>query len=437
MLTSASRFCDVVGMTRREFAMDERLKLLDDLRIDGRDDYKLAGLAWPYKLTITLVVVVACGAWWAWAKPHTVQVNAATAVAAPLRDTRTPNPSSPSEFDASGYVVARRQATVSAKTTGRLIEMGIEEGQRVTEGEIIARLDDSSLSAAVRHARALQALAEAELTAAQVARENARPTFERNAQQFGQGIISEQVYDDAKASFQGLEASVAVRERAVAVAEANVALAERNYEDTFVRAPFDGIVSVKAAQAGEIVSPVSGGGGFTRTGIGTIVDMSSLEVEVDVSESFINRVRPSQPARVRLNAYPDWEIPAHVIAIVPTADRARATVKVRVGFSGIDERVLPDMGARVSFLSASPAEGSDSGRSGRAGVLVPVDAVIAGEGDGIVFVIEDGTIKRRTVQLGPRTNEGQLVLRGLMPGARVVLGDLAQRSDGEKVRVSD
>ena len=255
-------------------------------------------------------------------------------------------------LDASGYVVARRQATVSAKITGKVVAVLIEEGQRVEAGEVIARLDDANARAQVAQATAQVEQQRAMLTAAHVAFANAGPTFERNHAQFAAAFISAQLFDEAKASYDAAQANLYVATRALGVAEASLAVMQRNLDDTVVRAPFAGIVTVKAAQEGEMVSPVSAGGGFTRTGIGTIVDMDSLEVEVDVSESFISRVETDQPVVITLNAYPDRRIPGRVVAIIPTADRAKATVKVRVGFAERDAGVLPEMGARVAFLRA-------------------------------------------------------------------------------------
>jgi RND family efflux transporter MFP subunit len=255
-------------------------------------------------------------------------------------------------LDASGYVVARRQATVSAKITGKVVAVLIEEGQRVEAGETIARLDDANARAQVAQAAAQVEQQRANLTAARVAFDNAGPTFNRTSAQFAAAFVSAQVFDEAKASYDAMLASLDVAARALAVAEAGLTVTQRNLDDTVVRAPFAGIVTVKAAQEGEMVSPVSAGGGFTRTGIGTIVDMDSLEVEVDVSENFISRVQTGQPAAITLNAYPDRRIPGRVVAIIPTADRAKATVKVRVGFAERDGGVLPEMGARVAFLRA-------------------------------------------------------------------------------------
>jgi RND family efflux transporter MFP subunit len=256
-----------------------------------------------------------------------------------------------SVLDASGYIVAQRQATVSAKTTGRLQELYIQEGQSVKAGAVIARLDDSNALAALAQARAGVAQAGASVNAAQVALADARPIYLRNEQERSAQVISAQDFDTAKQTYDAAQANFAIQQAALAAARANLLVAERYEDDTIVRAPFSGVVTVKAAQPGDIVSPVSAGGGYTQTGICTIVDMDSLEAEVDVSENFINRVRSGQPAVVRLNAYPDWAIPAQVVAIIPTADQSKATVKVRVGFKTRDVRILPEMGVRVSFLA--------------------------------------------------------------------------------------
>jgi RND family efflux transporter MFP subunit len=340
-----------------------------------------------------------------------------------------------SMLDASGYVVARRQATVSSKITGKVVEVLIEEGQRVEVNEVVARLDDANAVAQVAQSSAQREQAVASLKAAQVAFENAVPTFERNKEQFARQIISAQDFDSAKANYDATRTSLEVAARAVEVAEASLALAQRNLDDTVVRAPFGGIVTVKAAQEGEMVSPVSAGGGFTRTGIGTIVDMDSLEVEVDVSENFINRVHPDQDVSVKLNAYPGWEIPARVIAIIPTADRAKATVKVRVALDERDARILPEMGVRVAFLDA-PKEGSTPIQVAQRAVVVPEAAVQANGNTGIVYVIEDDTVERRAVRLGARSSAGQVVLSGLESGARLAVADFAQLVDGTRVRVA-
>ena len=260
--------------------------------------------------------------------------------------TTTAPGSAASLLDASGYVVALRQATVSGKSIYRVDAVLIEEGQHVQRGQIIARLDDSNVRAALEQSQAQVKQMQASLAAAQLAAADAQPIFERDRRQLAQGLISQDAFDQAKASNDAAHIAVMVAEQNLAVAKATVTVNQRFEDDTVIRAPFDGVVTVKTAQPGEIVSPQFQGGG----GIAQIVDMNSLEVDVDVSENYINRVHAGQPATVRLDAYPNWNIPAQVIAIIPTADRSKATVKVRVGLLQKDARIVPEMGARVSFL---------------------------------------------------------------------------------------
>ena len=250
-------------------------------------------------------------------------------------------------------MVARRQATISATVGGRITEVLIDEGSHVERNQVIARLDDGPFRLALAQVNAQAAAARAQLQAAQAAFDNAQPIHARNQKQQAAGFLSAQDFDNARAAYDAARTALEVQQRAVGVADAALAAAQRNLTDTVIRAPFTGVVTYKGAQPGEIVSPAAAGGGYTRTGICTVVDMDSLEVEVDVSENFINRVSAAQPATVRLNAYPDWGIPAYVIAVVPTADRSKATVKVRIGFKTRDARILPEMGARVAFEAAS------------------------------------------------------------------------------------
>ena len=411
----------------------DQASLIEQLRIARPAEEAPRRSAWRMGAVAALAIVAVAAASYIWF-PRAVPIR--VAVAEPATETAAVAQSS--ILDASGYVVARRQATVSAKITGKVVMVGIEEGQRVERDEVIARLDDTNAQAAVAQARAEVEQSKANFVAAEVAFANARPTFERNEQQFVRAVISAQTFDTAKASYDAARTGLDVAARAVHVAETRLALAQRNLDDTVVRAPFAGIVTVKAAQEGEMVSPMSAGGGFTRTGIGTIVDMSSLEVEVDVSENFINRVVPQQPVTVRLNAYPDWSIPARVIAIIPTADRAKATVKVRVGFDGGDARILPEMGARVAFLE--PTEGAARATQATAAqqaVLVPNESVQVDGDTGVVFVVADGGVERRTVRLGAQSAAGQVVLAGLPAGTRLARGDLKSLADGAKVRVEE
>lgn len=335
--------------------MDDKSALLERLRIDRSVDVPgpVVRKRWPVWLAAALLALaLALGAgWWVGHSTARAPDPVAPAAIAPAQ----PPSRHASMLDASGYVVARRAATVSAKTIGRVDEVLVEEGQSVKAGQVVARLDDSNSRAALEQARAQLVQAEATLQAAKIALDDARPIYQRNEQQRAASVISAQDFDTAKAAYNTAESNYLIQQRAVETARANLAVAQRYQDDTIVRAPFAGVVTDKAAQPGEIVSP-STAGGFTRTGICTIVDMDSLEVEVDVSENFINRVRPGQPATVKLNAYPDWDIPASVIAVIPTADRSKATVKVRVGLKVKDPRVLPEMGARVGFLGDSTTE---------------------------------------------------------------------------------
>jgi len=246
-------------------------------------------------------------------------------------------------------------------------------------------------------------------------------------------IISQEAFDNAKITYDTALSNANVAREAVRVAQSSLHAAQVDADDTIVRAPFAGVITVKAAQPGEIISPMSAGGGFTRTGIGTIVDMDSLEVEVDVNESFIGRVHADQPAAITLNAYPDWQIPARLIAVIPTADRAKATVKVRVGFAVKDARILPEMGAHVSFLSAPVTNAS--GQAQAQGVLVP-SAAVAAEGErGTVFIIRDDSVEKRAVRLGARRGDSTIVLSGVSAGERLAIGDMNALRDGGKIRV--
>jgi HlyD family secretion protein len=330
--------------------VDDKGKLLDELVIDrsGRSAAPATSRPWLVGIAAVAVVLLALAVWLLVSRRSVVPAADAAAPLSAGTDAAAV-PTSNSQLDASGYVVARREATVSATINGRVTEVLISEGTRVKQGQVLARLDDGPYRLMLAQAKAQAEAIQAQLHATETALANAQPIYQRMKKQFAAGYLSGQDYDAAKSSFDSVNSTLEVQRQAAAVARAQVAIAERNLTDTVVRAPFSGVVTQKNAQPGEIVSPGAAGGSI-RTGIGTIVDMDSLEVEIDVSENFINRVRPDQKVTITLNAYPDWNIPGHVIAVIPTADRAKATVKVRVGFDQRDERVLPDMGARVSFL---------------------------------------------------------------------------------------
>jgi RND family efflux transporter MFP subunit len=335
-------------------------------------------------------------------------------------------------------IVARRIATVSSKITGRVREVRIEEGQQVAAGEILATLDPID-------ADAQRALASAQVASveSQIAQVQAQLTeAEANARRLGalvqDRLVSRQLYDQAIAQRDALRASLISTRRSADVAARQRDVADIGLDNTIVRAPFAGVITAKAAQPGEIVSPVSAGGGFTRTGIGTIVDMDSLEVEVDVNEAYIGRVQPGMPVEAVLNAYPDWKIPAEVIAIIPAADRSKATVKVRIALKLRDPKIVPDMGVRVSFLEkASPNAPKPTG------VWVPARTIVIAPGEdatkartGTVFVIQDGTAKARTVELAEVRDSDRRIAAGVAPGERLV-GDPTSVRDGQRVAVAD
>ena len=338
--------------------------------------------------------------------------------------------SSASVLDATGYVVARRMATVSAKIPGKVREVLIEEGQRVEEGEVIATLDPVDADQQRELSASQLAAARSQVAGVQAQLKEAEANAARLGSLSGQKLVSRAQFEQAVAQRDALRAQLATARRNVEVAGDGLRIAAQGVDNTIVRAPFDGVVIAKAAQPGEIVSPMAAGGGFTRTGIGTIVDMASLEVEVEVGESFIGRVKPGMPTETVLNAYQDWKIPGKVIAIIPTADRGKATVKVRVGLDAKgDPRIVPDMGARVGFLEdAKPAQAA------KPGVLAPAAAIVQRDGKDVAFVVVEGKAMQRTLVLGRSLGEDREVLQGLAGGDAVVLDPPEQLVDGVRVQ---
>jgi RND family efflux transporter MFP subunit len=406
--------------------MDDKSALLNQLRIDRGSESapSRAGKLWLAGI-VTILVIAAIVAW-LWSRPGAVRVHVATAQ--PIAG----GASEGSILDASGYVVARRQATVASKITARMVELDIEEGDHVKAGQIIAKLDDTNIRAALNQSSAQLDFAKASLAETEVNLANAQRDYERQKSLLKGHFVSQAAVDNAQTTFDGLRAQLATQRSNVEVVAEGMKVAQRNLDDTIIRAPFSGIVTVKAAQPGEMVSPISAGGGFTRTGIGTIVDMDSLEFQVDVNENFINKVRADQKVSAKLNAYPDWLIPGHVIAVIPTADRSKGTVTVRIALDQKDSRVLPEMGVRVSFL-AEPTAGADSKPA--VGVNVPGNAVQASGETGVVFILRGDIVERRAVRLGASSGDNATVLSGLTAGDRLAVGDFTQLKDGAKVRV--
>ncbi len=397
-------------------------EMLGKLRIDRNTPPERSRPPWIAP-TVGFVVIAALAAGvWSFMHRQAVPMAVATVVVeAP--DSANNGGIGNSVLDASGYVIARRQATVSAKITGKVIEVLIEEGMQVEEGQVLARLDDSIPRGEYELSEARLEAAQASLQELDTQLQQARLDERRAADLVDRELVSAAEGDRTRLLREGVEARLERTRADIRVSKSALALQQRMLDDLIIRAPFRGVIVAKAAQPGEMISPISAGGGFTRTGIGTIVDMDSLEVEVDVNEAYINRVRPEQPVTVVLNAYPQLQIRGRVIAIIPTADRNKATVRVRIGFVERDERVLPDMGVKVSFLESAasvPAADADTA------MLLPrlETAGLRGSGaDRYVFVVTpDHTLEQRGVRVGDVVGSQTRIVSGLVAGERVLLG---------------
>ena len=408
---------------------DDKSALLGQLKIERGDLPQESGIGkW---VVLGLLVVAAAAAAWFFLRPApAIEVQAAAAVPASSAPA-----SASSVLDASGYVVARREATVSSKVTGKVVEIRIDEGRPVKEGEVLARLDDSNARAQLLLSQSQLDAARAQLAEIRVQLADADRQLKRTQELHDRKLVSDAALDNAKANADALAARLDSAQENVAVAERNVGLYKQQLDDTVVRAPFAGVITVKNAQVGEMISPLSAGGAGTRTGIGTLVDMDSLEIEVDVNENFINRVQPGQKVEAVLNAYPDWKIPCSVIAVIPTADRSKATVKVRIGIDQKDPRIIPDMGVRVSFLPEEQKDGAGQVEAPK-GVFVPADAVKDENGTKVVFLVQGDKVERRAVSVGATRGDQVQVIAGIAAGDRVALGDLAKLSDGARVKVA-
>ena len=410
------------GMREGPESLD-KAELLKELRIDRSATRRSRSRPRWIALGVVLLAVAGGLGWFTLgrATPPAVQVAVA----------RTASQGPGPVLDASGYVTARRQATVSAKITGKVVEVLIEEGMAVKEGDILARLDDTEAKAQLSLSQAQLVAARSQLAEVRAQIVQAERDFDRQQELFRRELVAEQSMDAARAQRDMLRARLGNLQEQVKVADEAVTVARVQLDNTEIRAPFSGVVVAKSAQPGEMISPVSAGGGFTRTGIGTIVDMDSLEIQVDVNEAFINRVTPGQSVEAVLNAYPEWKIPGEVIAIIPSADRNKATVKVRVAIKQKDPRIVPDMGVRVSFLSA-PGTAAPTPAPGA--VLVPAEAVRT-EGDkGVVFVLTGEKVERRAVTLGPKVANERQVLSGLRVGDRVVVSPPESLRPGDVVK---
>ena len=404
----------------------DKAELLHQLKIERGEppqEGRRTGL-WVMLVVAILAVVAAAAYFFVFAGDDVIPVRVATVQAPQSNAAR-------SVLDATGYVTARRIATVSAQVTGQVETVLIEEGMEVEEGQVLATIDDTEWRAQVALAEAQLESARSQLAEIRAQLQEAERNRIRQEELAVRGLVSTAVVDAAETEAEALAARLASASKGVEVAQRSLELSRVRLSNTVVRAPFAGIVTVKAAQPGEMISPMSAGGGFTRTGIGTIVDMDSLEVQVDVNESFIQRVQPGQPVEAVLNAYPDWRIPAEVIAIIPTADRSRATVRVRVAILERDARIVPDMGVRVAFLAADENKTAEA----PAWLLVPAAALVDADGVSYAFVLQGDQVVRREVGVGGARGEFRQVLDGLRSGERVVLEPPAGLEDGSKVRV--
>lgn len=402
--------------------MDSPKPTLDDLRINRKDQPASNSKTGPILISVVILAFIAVIAWWLM-RPKVIEVRTAS-----VREL-TSTGGERTVLNASGYVTARRAATASSKVTGKVVEVLIEEGMKVKEGQVLARLDDTNVKANLNVAQAQwesarQAVGE---TAAQL--KQAELELKRTTDLHQQKIASQSELDTAEANAKALHARLARQESDVTVAQRQVEMWQQQMDDLVIRAPFAGVITTKDSQPGEMISPVSAGGGFTRTGIGTIVDMDSLEIQIDVNESFINRVEPGQPVEATLDAYSQWKIPCKVIAIIPTADRQKSTVKVRVGFDKLDPRILPEMAVKVAFRETSGAA-STTTRT----VIVPKSAIRQSDGRDIVLVVQNGRAERRAVAVNSVTGDEAMLGAGVSAGEKVITDSPAGLVDGSKVR---
>ncbi len=338
-------------------------------------------------------------------------------------------------LNASGYVTPRRRATVAAKITGRVTTVFAEEGIHVKEGQVLATLDDADARSRLESAKADRDATSASIADLDVNLADAERELKRAQALEASGVQSVQTLDKARTTAESLRARIALAKEQVRASDARIRVAQQELENTTVRAPFEGLVVSKDAQVGEMVSPISAGGGFTRTGIATIVDMKSLEIEVDVNESYIARAQPGQKVIATLDAYPDWQIPAKVRIIIPTADRQKATVKVRISFDKLDPRILPDMGVKVAFFAEDQPNQGARGESKVARALIPGGAVRNEDGKRVVYMVREGRIERRAVTLGAERGGDIEVLAGISQGDTLVVKGPESLRDGQAVEI--
>ncbi|MGH8288749.1 MAG: efflux RND transporter periplasmic adaptor subunit [Steroidobacteraceae bacterium] len=408
----------------------DKTQLLHQLRIDRSDREEVTRGRGKWWLLGAVVIAAIAAAALLLIRNSAIEVSEATAIAASASAAPT------AILQATGYVTAEREATVSSQIAGQVSQVYFDEGEHVHRGQVLARLDDSVQVAALDQAKAQAAAAQAQLSQYQVQLAQDQRDFARDQALVGQHLVSEQDFETARTQAVTMAAQVKTQQLQVKSAQAGVQAAQVQENYTVVEAPFSGVVIAKAAQVGDFISPIFGGGTFEAAGVATIVDMSSLEVDVDVNEAYIHRVKSGQPAVAVLDAYPNWNIPAHVIAIVPTADRSKATVKVRVAFQKLDPRILPDMGVRVSFLQTAAGQtGGSAAESLPAGtVWVPASAVVQRDGHPVVFVVQGD--RAHAASVTPGATQGDLrAVQGIASGAGVVQSPPARLENGARIAV--
>lgn len=415
----------LTGPKKNKTIVNDKIDRLTELKID-RSETLARNRRWPWIVAgVTVAVAVVALLFRAiYSGPIVVQAQTIQLTESNARGA--------SVLDASGYVVARRQATVSSKIAGKVLEVLIEEGMTVEKDQIVARLDSSSQDAQLALAKARLISSRAVLDEIQAILTQAEFDLDRALELNKRQLASAAELDAAKANAETLRARLASGRQNIVVEQRNVDVAVDQMDNTIIRAPFAGVVVTKNAQPGEMISPISAGGGFTRTGICTIVDMSSLEIEVDVNEAYIQRVKAGQAVSAALDAYPEWQIPAEVIAIVPTADRQKATVRVRIGFKERDSRVLRDMGVKVAFL-----ESEQPNELAPPAIYVSRDAVKADSAGNYVWIIRDGNVQRRSISIGPDSPRGQQINSGLSAGDQIVLSAGKELVAGQNVTISN
>ena len=400
-------------------------ELLSQLRIDRNAEPPPSRRGPWIALAAVVIALVLIVIGWKWfGRPAPIEVTTAPVIA-------MGGGSGASVLDATGYVTARRIATVSSKVTGKVKEVLIEEGQHVKEGEVLAYLDATDADAQLTLSQAQVASAQSQLAQAQARLRWADHDFARQKDLAAQKLVAASALDAAQTERDARAADLVSVQRAVQVAQDQLGIAKLGVDNTVIRAPFTGVIVDKAAQPGEMISPISAGGGSIRTGIGTLVDMDSLEVQVDVNEAYIGRVTPKMPVEAVLNAYPDWKIPAEVIAIIPTADRSKATVKVRIALKQHDARIVPDMGVRVSFLE----EAKPDAASAPPQILIPANAVHQDGGQDVAFVLKDDKAQRRALRLGATVGDNRQVQSGVQAGEQVIVDAPATLKDGDAVKI--